>query len=100
MDVDDDTIRTWQINYGLDTRSPAKAASWWSEQLRGLAPAGAVAALGICIDEITRLRAENERLRAAGIKARLALAHAEEKAPGLYTDYYNALDAALAAKGE
>lgn len=57
-----------------------------------------------CLDilgaEIDFLRTEVERLRAAGIKARLALAHAEEKAPGLYIDYYNAIDAALAAKGE
>lgn len=49
--------------------------------------------------ENAKLRAENEALYSAGVKARLALAHAEEAAPGLYIDAYTALAAALAANG-
>lgn len=54
--IDAETIRTWRINYGLDARSPAEAMRWWSGEMHGCAPAGAVAALGICLDEIERLR--------------------------------------------
>ncbi|MGL4651467.1 MAG: hypothetical protein ACRC1H_18825 [Caldilineaceae bacterium] len=78
-DITQDVIDCWRINYGLDKRSPAEAAKWWSERHDGLAPSGAVAALGAALDEIDRLRADihschpackragcvNERLRAA-----------------------------------
>lgn len=61
--IDAETIRTWRINYGLDTRTPEQAMRWWSGEMHGCAPAGAVAALGLCLDEIDRLRAENSKLR-------------------------------------
>jgi predicted DNA-binding transcriptional regulator AlpA len=51
-------IACWQVNYGLDTRTPADAMRYWDERCNGMAPAGAVAALGLCIDEIERLRSE------------------------------------------
>lgn len=52
----DESIKCWRINYGLDQRSPAEAMCWWSERANGMAPAGAVAALGLCLQEIERLR--------------------------------------------
>jgi hypothetical protein len=55
--IDDETINVWRINFCLLGRSPAEASKWWNDRNRGLAPAGAVAALGTCIDEINRLRA-------------------------------------------
>jgi hypothetical protein len=65
-------VHNWRINYGLDVRSPRQAAAWWSEQFKGFAPAGAVAALGLCLEKITtatrerdEARAEVERLRSA-----------------------------------
>jgi hypothetical protein len=57
--IDAKTMREWRINYGLDRRSPEDAARWWGCG----APAGAVAALGLCLDEVERLRYENERLQ-------------------------------------
>jgi hypothetical protein len=59
--IDAETIRVWRINYGLDTRTPAEAMRWWDTQV-GHAPPGAVAALGICLDEIERLRARHVAL--------------------------------------
>lgn len=50
--IDTELIQCWKINYGLDKRTPEEAARWWSENLNGMAPAGAVAALGFCIKEI------------------------------------------------
>jgi hypothetical protein len=61
--IDAKMVADWRINYGLDTRTPAEAMRWWHDNMDGKAPAGAVAALGLCIDEIERLRAENEVLR-------------------------------------
>jgi hypothetical protein len=55
--IDDETINVWRINYCLLGRSPAEALKWWNDRNRGLAPAGAVAALGTCLDEINRLNA-------------------------------------------
>tara|TARA_R110000868_G_scaffold8110_1_gene41863 strand:- start:481 stop:753 length:273 start_codon:yes stop_codon:yes gene_type:complete len=43
-------IETWRTNYGLDKRSPAEAARWWSDKYDGLAPAGAVAAFGYLLE--------------------------------------------------
>jgi len=71
--IDDKMLAGWRINYGLDTRTPAEAMRWWYDRMDGKAPAGAVAALGFCIDEIERLRADQsrqiERLRAALVAA-------------------------------
>lgn len=47
--IDAETIRVWRINYGLDTRTPEQAGRWWSGEMHGCAPAGAVAALGLCL---------------------------------------------------
>lgn len=54
--IDAKMLSDWRINYGLDTRTPAEAMRWWHDNMDGKAPAGAVAALGLCIDEIERLR--------------------------------------------
>jgi hypothetical protein len=56
--IDHDMIACWKVNYGLDTRTPADAMRYWDERCNGMAPAGAVAALGLCIEHIERLRAE------------------------------------------
>jgi len=61
--IDDKMLSDWRINYGLDTRTPAEAMRWWHDNMDGKAPAGAVAALGLCIDELDRLRADAERYR-------------------------------------
>jgi hypothetical protein len=51
-------IECWRINFGLDKRSPKDAMRWWNDTMRGLAPAGAVAALGMLLQEReTMLRA-------------------------------------------
>ena len=50
-----------ETNYGLDYQSPAEAMRWWAKN--GGAPAGAVAALGCALQEIDRLRAEDEELK-------------------------------------
>lgn len=41
----------WRANYGLDKRSPEDAARWWDDEC-GMAPAGAVAALGLALREL------------------------------------------------
>ena len=61
--VDQATIDCWRANYGLDKRTPAEAAKWWSDSMRGLAPSGCVAALGVALDELDALRKEAERYR-------------------------------------
>jgi uncharacterized protein YciI len=58
VELSDDIISAWKINYGLDTRGPADAARWWCENMDNKAPAGAVAALGFALVWIERLRAE------------------------------------------
>jgi len=60
--IDAETIRVWRINYGLDTRTPAEAMRWWDARMSS-APAGAVAALGHCLDEIERLYAQRDERR-------------------------------------
>jgi hypothetical protein len=60
--IDQATIDCWRINYGLDKRTPAQAAQWWSDNLRGLAPSGCVAALGVALDELEALRNELARI--------------------------------------
>ena len=69
--VDQATIDCWRTNYGLDKRTPAQAASWWGDNLRGLAPSGCVAALGVALDELDALRKDAERYR--WIKSRRSL---------------------------
>ena len=56
--LDDETIRTWKANYKLDTMTPAGAMTWWYVNNNGMAPAGAVAALGLALEEIERLKQE------------------------------------------
>jgi hypothetical protein len=48
--ITDEMINRWRINYGLDNRSPDEAARWWNENLNGMSPAGAVAALAVRAD--------------------------------------------------
>lgn len=55
--IDDRMIRDWRENYALNTGTPAEAARWWWIHNDGHAPVGAVEALGLCINEIARLRA-------------------------------------------
>ena len=60
--IDAETINCWKLNYGLDNRTPADAMRWWHDNDNGRAPAGAVAALGLCLDEIEALKATISRL--------------------------------------
>jgi hypothetical protein len=71
MALDKETINCWKINYGLDDKTPGEAANWWSDRLDGKAPAGAVAALGVALDEIARVTAERDEMAAklAAVKA-------------------------------
>lgn len=55
-------LSDWRANYGLDKRTPIKAMHWWQDNMDGMAPAGVVAALGLCINEIERLTAERDAL--------------------------------------
>ena len=52
--ITDDMVATWKVNYGLDTRGPAEAMKWWADAMDGKAPAGAVAALGLLLEERER----------------------------------------------
>ena len=47
-------VDCWRANYGLDARSPADAARYWVDTCAGMAPAGAVAALGLLLQERER----------------------------------------------
>lgn len=58
--IEQSVIDGWRINYGLDKRTPAQAAQWWHDNCDGRAPAGAVAALGIVLDELEALRAAQQ----------------------------------------
>lgn len=62
MGIDANTINCWRINYGLNDKSPEEAMRWWDERLNGMAPAGAVAALGLALDELARLTKERDEL--------------------------------------
>lgn len=55
--VDAKMLNDWRTNYNLVGRTPAEAMRWWHDHMNGKAPAGAVAALGLCINEIERLTA-------------------------------------------
>lgn len=54
--ITDELMQRWCDNYGLTDRTPVEAARWWIERMGGDAPAGCVAALGLAINEIRRLR--------------------------------------------
>ena len=87
--VDQATIDCWRINYGLDKRTPAQAAQWWGDNLRGLAPSGAVAALGVALDEIDALRDDAGRyrkMRSADMPTRNRLEHYSGAALDLMLD--------------
>ncbi len=56
--IDDETINRWRANYGLVERNPIQAAQFWEMTNSGMAPSGAVAALGICLDELAEMHAE------------------------------------------
>lgn len=64
--INDEMVRAWRANYGLDTRSPCDAGCWWSDHSSGMAPAGAVTALGLCLQEretlLTLLREARDTL--------------------------------------
>ena len=64
-------LSDWRANYGLDKRTPIKAMHWWQDNMDGKAPAGVVAALGLCINEIERLTAERDELRRQFAEAEL-----------------------------
>lgn len=49
--ITEDMVACWRVNYGLDTMTPAEAMRWWESSCDGSAPAGAVAALGLCLAE-------------------------------------------------
>ena len=57
-------VECWRINYGLNERSPSDAMRWWTDNNGGMAPAGAVAALGLLLQEREELAAEVERVTA------------------------------------
>lgn len=61
--VDQATIDCWRANYGLDKRTPVEAMRYWADTCAGMAPAGAVAALGIALDDLAALRKDAERYR-------------------------------------
>lgn len=98
--IDAETIRTWRINYGLDTRTPEQAMRWWSGEMHGCAPAGAVAALGLCIDELERLRAALVAAMEIVQKERTRIAYNAKGAPPAiyegYADIMRRLDAVIA----
>lgn len=56
--IDQATIDCWRVHYGLDKRTPAAAARYWGDTCAGMAPCGAVAALGVALDELEALREE------------------------------------------
>lgn len=58
------TIEHWRVNYGLDQLTPQQAAGYWKTRCAGMAPAGAVAALGLCLQEIAALERERDEARA------------------------------------
>lgn len=98
--IDAKMLSDWRINYGLDTRTPAEAMRWWHDHMDGKAPAGAVAALGLCIDEIERLRAALEAAMEVVQKERTRIAYNAKGAPPAiyegYADIMRRLDAVIA----
>ena len=62
--ITQDMIDCWRINYVLDKRSPEDAMRWWAMHHDGKAPAGAVAALGLVLNELDALRKQCRNLEA------------------------------------
>lgn len=87
-------LSDWRANYGLDKRTPIKAMHWWQDNMDGKAPAGVVAALGLCINEIERLTAELEtermRLTACGVAALANTADSAARARDIRPEYRSA----------
>jgi hypothetical protein len=61
--ITQDMIDCWRVNYGLGDRTPEDAARWWEETPRGMAPSGAVAALGLLMQEREAMARDAERYR-------------------------------------
>lgn len=55
--ITDELMQRWRDMYMLSDRSPAEALRWWVERMDGKVPPGCVAALGLALQEIVRLRA-------------------------------------------
>ena len=100
MAIDADTLNCWRINYRLDKATPEEAARWWNEQANGFAPSGAVAALGLCINEIERMRASLHEIAEewAGAECGEPVYAQEAYAIALAKRMYGIASAALAAK--
>lgn len=89
--IDADTINCWKLNYGLDNRTPADAMRWWHDNDNGRAPAGAVAALGLCLDEIEALKATISRREKDNADALELLSSDVEEKHRLNMEYANAV---------
>lgn len=59
--ITDQMAADWRANYGLKTRTPQEAAQWWNDNLGGKAPAGAVAAVGLLLQERERHAKQRQR---------------------------------------
>ena len=63
-EVTQDMIDCWRVNYGLATRTPDEAMRLWEQSPpAGMAPAGAVAALGLLLQEREAMARDAERYR-------------------------------------
>jgi hypothetical protein len=89
--IDAKTINCWKLNYGLDNRTPADAMRWWHDNDNGRAPAGAVAALGLCLDEIEALKATISRREKDNADALELLSSDVEEKHRLNMEYANAV---------
>lgn len=89
--IDAETINCWKLNYGLDNRTPADAMRWWHDNDNGRAPAGAVAALGLCLDEIEALKATISRREKDNADALELLSSDVEEKHRLNMEYANAV---------
>jgi len=98
--VDQATIDCWRVNYGLDKRTPAEAAKWWSNTMYAAAPSGCVAALGIALDELEAMRKASTHQSADALDAARYrwLRGADSEVDGCALIYCeDALDAAIDA---
>lgn len=50
-EITPEMIECWRKNYGIDKERPEEAAKWWADHCDGMAPAGAVAALGLLLQK-------------------------------------------------
>lgn len=53
----DELVACWRVNYGLDKRSPQDAWRWWNNNGQPVT-AGAVAALGLCLERLEQMEAK------------------------------------------